>query len=95
MSKISPPSLSAVAPQAADPFRLLVESVVDYAIYMVDPNGIITTWNSGAARIFGFEADEVLGRHRNMLFTAEDVAAGAVQAEQDRAAAQGSVSEER
>jgi len=73
----------------------LVESVVDYAIYMVDPNGIITTWNSGAARIFGFEADEVLGRHRNMLFTAEDVAAGAVQAEQDRAAAHGSASDER
>ena len=37
-------------------FRLLVEGVVDYAIYMLDPNGIITNWNAGAKRIKGYEA---------------------------------------
>ena len=40
-------------------FRLLVDSVVDYAIYMLDPSGIITNWNTGAARIKGYSADEV------------------------------------
>jgi PAS domain S-box-containing protein len=57
-------------------FRLLVEGVVDYAIYMLDPNGIIANWNAGAKRIKGYEADEVVGRHFQMFYPEEDRKAG-------------------
>src|SRR5712671_5257817 len=57
-------------------FRLLVEGVVDYAIYMLDPDGIITNWNAGARRIKGYEADEVIGRHFGMFYLPEDREAG-------------------
>lgn len=57
-------------------FRLLVEGVVDYAIYMLDPQGIITNWNAGAKRIKGYEAGEVIGRHFGMFYLPEDREAG-------------------
>jgi PAS domain S-box-containing protein len=57
-------------------FRLLVEGVVDYAIYMLDPNGIITNWNAGAKRIKGYEADEVVGQHFQIFYPQEDREAG-------------------
>jgi PAS domain S-box-containing protein len=53
-------------------FRLLVEGVVDYAIYMLDPNGVITNWNTGAARIKGYSAADVVGQHFSRFFTEED-----------------------
>jgi PAS domain S-box-containing protein len=58
-------------------FRLLVEGVIDYAIYMLDPNGIITNWNAGAKRIKGYQADEVIGRHFEMFYLPEDRQNGA------------------
>ena len=57
-------------------FRLLVEGVRDYAIYMLDPDGIITNWNAGAALIKGYTADEVVGTHFSRFYTADDQAAG-------------------
>ena len=57
-------------------FRLLVEGVIDYAIYMLDPHGIITNWNAGAKRIKGYEAEEVIGRHFGMFYLPEDREAG-------------------
>jgi PAS domain S-box-containing protein len=57
-------------------FRLLVEGVIDYAIYMLDPGGIITNWNAGAKRIKGYEADEVIGRHFQIFYPIEDREAG-------------------
>jgi PAS domain S-box-containing protein len=57
-------------------YRLLVQSVVDYAIYMLDPEGYVSSWNSGAQQIKGYSATEVLGRHYSMFFSAEDRAAG-------------------
>ena len=57
-------------------FRLLVEGVVDFAIYMLDPNGLVTSWNAGARRIKGFEAEEVVGRHFGMFYLPEDREAG-------------------
>ena len=57
-------------------FRLLVEGVVDYAIYMLDPNGIITNWNAGAERIKGYTAAEAIGQHFSMFYTPEDRALG-------------------
>ena len=43
---------------------MLVQSIVDYAIYMLDPNGIVTSWNAGAERIKGFQTREIVGKHR-------------------------------
>lgn len=57
-------------------FRLLVNGVTDYALYMLDPNGIITNWNVGAERIKGYMADEVLGQHFSRFYTDADRAAG-------------------
>ncbi len=62
--------------QMAEQFRLLVQGVVDYAIYMLDPNGCITTWNPGAERIKSYAETDVLGKHFSMFFTEEDRAAG-------------------
>lgn len=95
MPKSSAPRISANPLQGADPFRQLVEAVVDYAIYMIDLDGIITTWNEGAARIFGFTSEEIIGRHRKILFTAEDLAAGTPEAERERALTEGRAREER
>ena len=47
-------------------FRLLIDAVVDYAIYMIDPEGIITSWNSGAKRFKGYEEAEILGYARGL-----------------------------
>jgi PAS domain S-box-containing protein len=57
-------------------FRLLVEGVVDYAIYMLDPAGILTNWNAGAQRIKGYQANEIIGQHFSIFYTPEDRAAG-------------------
>ena len=57
-------------------FRLLVQGVTDYAIYMLNPSGEIASWNVGAERIKGYSADEVLGSHFSRFYTAADQAAG-------------------
>jgi PAS domain S-box-containing protein len=57
-------------------FRLLVEGVLDYALYMLDPNGIVTSWNGGAARIKGYTANEIIGQHFSRFYTEEDRATG-------------------
>src|SRR5437868_2895801 len=61
---------------AEERLRLLVGSVRDYAIYMVDPAGYVGSWNAGAERIKGYAPAEILGRHFARFFTPEDVAAG-------------------
>ena len=57
-------------------FQLLVNAVTDYAIYMLDPDGRIATWNSGARRFKGYEAEEIIGEHFSRFFTDEDRATG-------------------
>jgi PAS domain S-box-containing protein len=57
-------------------YRLLVESVIDYAIYMLDPDGVVVSWNAGARRFKGYEADEIIGRHFSQFYTDEDRQAG-------------------
>jgi len=57
-------------------FRLLVQGVIDYAIYMLSPEGLITNWNLGAERIKGYTLEEVVGTHYRRFFTEEDKAAG-------------------
>ena len=63
-------------PVSGDPFKLLVQSIVDYAIYMLDPNGFVTSWNAGAERIKGFATEEVIGKHFSIFYTDEDRDAG-------------------
>jgi PAS domain S-box-containing protein len=62
--------------QSEERFRLLIEGVVDYAIYMIDPQGIITSWNAGAQRIKGYTRDEVIDRHFSRFYTEEDIRSG-------------------
>jgi PAS domain S-box-containing protein len=57
-------------------FKLLVQGVTDYAIYMLDPDGRVTNWNVGAERIKGYLADEIVGEHFFRFYTEEDRAAG-------------------
>jgi len=54
--------------RSEEQFRLLVQGVVDYAIYMLDPSGVITNWNAGAQRIKGYLPEEVIGRHFSMFY---------------------------
>jgi PAS domain S-box-containing protein len=56
--------------------RVLIESVHDYAIYMVDPNGIVVSWNGGAQRFKGYRAAEIIGQHFSRFFRADDVRDG-------------------
>jgi len=58
--------------RSEDLFRLLVQSVADYAIYLLDSAGVISSWNVAAQRIKGYAPDEVIGRHFSMFFTEED-----------------------
>jgi PAS domain S-box-containing protein len=70
-------------------FRLLIDAVVDYAIYMIDPDGIITSWNSGARRFKGYEEAEILGQHFSRFYTEEDRRAGLPQRALDTAINEG------
>jgi PAS domain S-box-containing protein len=62
--------------QSEERFRLLVDSVKDYAIFMLDPDGCVVSWNAGAARIKGYTRDEIVGRHFSTFYTREEAAAG-------------------
>lgn len=53
-------------------FRLIVQTVRDYAIFLLDPNGFIATWNAGAERINGYDADEIIGKHFSIFYPPED-----------------------
>ncbi|MBY5367284.1 PAS domain S-box protein [Rhizobium leguminosarum] len=58
-------------------FRLLVDAITDYAIYMLSPEGIVTSWNTGAQRFKGYQPSEILGEHFSRFYLEEDRAAGA------------------
>ncbi len=63
MSNRAEPPANETLRASEERFRLLVESIGDYAIFMLDANGIVTTWNRGAERIEGYRADEIIGQH--------------------------------
>ena len=69
-------SASATAGQSIsdEMFRLLVENVHDYAIFMLDPNGIVSSWNAGARAIKGYANEEIIGRHFSIFYTPDAVA---------------------
>jgi PAS domain S-box-containing protein len=75
--------------ETAEQFHILVDSVEEYAIYMLDPNGNIITWNTGAQKIKGYSAEEIIGKNFASFYTAEDVAAGKPQRNLQEAARRG------
>jgi len=70
-------------------FRIMVHGVTDYAIFMLSPEGLVTNWNSGARRIKGYTADEIIGSHFSRFYLPEDAAAGLPQRGLDAAAKDG------
>ena len=80
--------------EAEDRFRLLVESVKDYAIFMLDTGGHVATWNLGAERIKGYKADEIIGKHFSIFYPPEDIAAGKIERELEIATGEGRFEEE-
>ena len=75
-------------------FQLLVDSVRDYAIFMLDANGLVATWNAGAERLKGYAGSEIIGRHFSTFYPAEDVAAGKCEMELEVATREGRFAEE-
>src|SRR5438093_9824122 len=73
----------------AEQFHILVDSVEEYAIYMLNPNGNVVTWNTGAQKIKGYTAEEIIGKNLACFYTAEDVAAGKPQRNLREAARRG------
>lgn len=80
--------------ESEERFRLLVEGVRDYAIFMLDPTGRVATWNEGAERINGYRAKEIIGRHFSEFYTTEDKAAHKPARELDIASRVGKYEEE-
>jgi PAS domain S-box-containing protein len=80
--------------QSEERFRLLVEGVRDYAIFMLDPEGVVVSWNAGAERIFGFTREEAVGRRVVILHPPEELRAGIQQYALEEAAATGMFEEE-
>lgn len=73
---------------------MLVDSVDEYAIFLLDPDGKVASWNAGAQRIKGYRAEEVLGRHCSIFYTREDIAGGKPAHDLDIAVREGRHSEE-
>ena len=75
-------------------FRILVKSVKEYAIFMIDPEGVIKTWNEGARYIKGYNADEIIGKHVSIFYTKEDIKKGLVAENLQMAKERGSFEDE-
>ncbi len=83
-----------VAEEETHRFRLLVESVKDYAIFILSPGGHVLTWNVGAERIKGYQAEEIIGKHFSIFYPPEDIAAGKTERELEIAIHEGRFEEE-
>src|SRR5688572_31853478 len=75
-------------------FQLLVEAVVDYAIFLLDTEGNIASWNTGAERIKGYRAEEIIGKHFSVFYPPEVAGSGWPEEELERAAAVGRFEDE-
>jgi len=80
--------------QSEERFRLLVESVKDYAIFMLDLNGYVVSWNAGAMNLKGYAREEIIGRHFSVFYTAEEIATGKPERELSDAKKFGSIADE-
>jgi len=84
----------AILRESEERFRMLVEAVQDYAIFRLDPEGRIVTWNVGAERINGYKASEILGKHFSCLYSEEDLRSGRAQRELEVASKEGRFEDE-
>jgi PAS domain S-box-containing protein len=80
---------------AEEQHRLLMECVADYAIFFLDPQGQVATWNTGAERIFGYQEAEIVGQPFSIIFTTEDIHQGQPDKELKNAAEKGRASDDR
>jgi PAS domain S-box-containing protein len=80
--------------KSEEDFRSLVESTRDYAIFMLDPQGRVASWNAGAERLEGYTAEEITGEHYSIFFTEEDAKRGRPQRHLEAAAREGHSGEE-
>jgi PAS domain S-box-containing protein len=94
MSHGNPPNAQEDLRKSEERFRLLVESVRDYAIFMLDPQGNVLTWNRGAERINGYRAEEIVGTHFSRFYPPEALANGLPEHELAMAARDGSFEDE-
>ncbi|MER6115907.1 PAS domain S-box protein [Streptomyces sp. NPDC001743] len=82
------------APLSDAAFTLLVQGVLDYGIFMLDPQGYIISWNAGAERIKGYRAEDIVGRHFSVFYPFEDQSSGKPQWELETAVAEGRLEDE-
>ncbi|HEV8244882.1 MAG TPA: PAS domain S-box protein, partial [Polyangiaceae bacterium] len=94
MSSALDSQIFAAHPAESDAFRLLVESVRDYAIFMLDPRGVIMTWNAGAERMKGYSAAEAIGQHFSLFYSKQEVSEGKCERELETATSVGRFEEE-
>jgi len=87
--------LEAALQRSEERFRRLVEAAKDYAIFMTDADGRVSTWNDGAQRLFGYGEGEILGEDGSVLFTPEDRESGAPERELQKARTEGRAEDER
>jgi len=80
--------------ESEERFRLIVQAVKDYAIFMLDTDGNVATWNAGAERIKGYSAEEIIGRHFSIFYSQDDIADGKPPRELEIAVAEGRYQEE-
>src|SRR4051794_36508965 len=89
----SDPHKHATAPRAEE-FAILVDAVEDYAVFLLDPEGFIRSWNRGAARIMGYTEDEAVGQHFSIFYGPEDLAAEKPRRELETATRDGRIEDE-
>jgi PAS domain S-box-containing protein len=94
ITPIATSRLADAVKQGGGLYRLMVESVRDYAIFMLDPNGYIASWNRGAERIKGYTSDEIIGRHFSVFYGPEDIANRKPEMELEVAAREGRFEDE-
>ena len=94
MATDQPPAQS-ISPESEEMFRLVVESVKDYAVFATDPEGRIVSWNPGVKRLPGYDEAEFVGRHASLIFTPEDLELGADVRELETAAREGRAEDQR
>lgn len=85
---------SKILHQSDETFRLLVESVKDYAIFLLDPSGRVATWNQGAERIKGYKASEIIGQHFSRFYPRDAIESKWPERELEIASAEGRLSDE-
>jgi PAS domain S-box-containing protein len=86
----SPDSQQANQVPQGERFRLLVQGVTDYAIFLLDTEGQVTCWNTGGKLMFGYEETEIIGQHYSRLFTPADIQSGAPEKDLKTSGVQGS-----